>query len=70
MGWLQHSIDCHLARNAVVGHDMPEMAYCPLVPSGVTAEVHPVAGGIAVEIRADGEPEAAEVLRRARALVD
>lgn len=49
---------------------MPEMAYCPLVPSGVTAEVHPVAGGIAVEIRADGEPEAAEVLRRARALVD
>jgi hypothetical protein len=35
--WLQRVIDCHLARNAALGHDVPEMAYCPLVPKGVSA---------------------------------
>lgn len=35
----QRIVNCHLARNAVLGHDAPELAYCPLAPKGVTAEV-------------------------------
>lgn len=32
--WLQRVIDCHLARNASLGHEVPEMPDCPLVPKG------------------------------------
>lgn len=67
--WLQRLLDCHLARNAVLGHDVPEMAYCPLVPNGVTASVRSVSGGFAVDLRAESDDAAAEVVRRARALV-
>ncbi len=37
--WLQRVVDCHLARNASLGHDVPEMPNCPLVPRGVEARV-------------------------------
>ena len=66
--WLQRVVDCHIARNAALGHDVPEMAYCPLVPKGVKANVTSVAGGFAVEIVADDLEGAREVLRRARML--
>lgn len=66
--WLERALACHLARNAALGHDVPEMAYCPLVPRGVTASVRPVASGFAIDVRADGAEAAAEVLRRARLL--
>ena len=65
---LQRIVDCHLARNAALGHDVPEMAYCPLVPNGVTATVTPAAGGFAITIRSDDARTAAEIVRRARAL--
>lgn len=67
--WLERVIECHLARNAAVGHDMPEMAYCPLVPRGVTATVRSVRAGFAVEIRADSREGVDEIRRRARLLV-
>jgi hypothetical protein len=67
--WLQRLADCHLARNAALGHDVPEMPYCPLVPKGVTATVTPTATGFAVAIRAEDTETANEVLRRARTLV-
>ncbi len=67
--WLQRAIECHLARNSVLGHDVPEMAYCPLVPAGVTAVVRSVGDGFAVDIRADGEDAVAEIVHRARALM-
>lgn len=67
--WLQRLVDCHLARNAALGHDVPEMAYCPLVPRGVTARVSGTESGFAVAIRADDSQTAQEVLKRGRALV-
>lgn len=67
--WLQRIVDCHLARNAALGHEVPEMSYCPLVPKGVTAIVKPTSAGFAVEVRADDIDTANEVLRRSRMLV-
>ena len=66
--WLQRIVDCHLARNAVLGHDVPEMAYCPLVPKNVTARVTATDTGFAVAVRSEDADTAAEILRRARAL--
>ncbi len=67
--WLQRVVDCHLARNAALGHDVPEMPYCPLVPRDVTAHVRSTGSGFAVDVRSGDHTSAAEVLRRARALV-
>lgn len=38
---LQQIVDCHLARNAALGHDSSRMPDCPLVPAGVRATVPP-----------------------------
>ena len=65
---LQHIVDCHVARSAALGHVVPEMLYCPLVPNGVTAKVTVASDGFAVAIRADDPASADEILRRARAL--
>ena len=46
--WLQRLIDCHIARSSVIGHDAPELAYCPLAVRGVTALVRSDGGGFAV----------------------
>ncbi len=67
--WLQRLVDCHLARNAALGHEVPEMTECPLVPRGVSARVVSADAGFAVEVRADSDEGASEVLRRARSLV-
>lgn len=66
--WLQRLVDCHLARNAALGHDVPEMPYCPLVPRGVSARVSAVDRGFAVDVRAEDPATAQEILRRARGL--
>ena len=67
--WLQRVVDCHLARNAALGHDVPEMPYCPLVPKDVSAHVAETNAGFAVAVRSDDSDAAREVLRRAHALV-
>jgi hypothetical protein len=64
--WFQRIVDCHVARNAAVGHDMPEMAYCPLVPRGAQANVRSVGDGFAVDVRADDAETAQEIWRRAQ----
>lgn len=66
--WLQRIINCHLARNAAVGHDMAEMPYCPLVPKGAQAKVRSVGDGFAVDVRADDPAAAAEIWKRAQQL--
>ena len=66
--WLQRIVNCHLARNAAVGHDMAEMPYCPLVPKGVQAGVRSVGDGFAVDIRSEEPGTAAEIWRRAQQL--
>jgi hypothetical protein len=67
--WLQRLVDCHVARNAVLGHVDPTMPACPLVPRGVTAKVTSTGIGFAVAMRSDDPETAKEILRRARALV-
>lgn len=66
--WLQRIVDCHLARNAAVGHDMPEMPYCPLVLRGAQATVRSAGDGFAVDVRADDSATAAEIWRRSQQL--
>lgn len=67
--WLQRTVDCHLARNAALGHDVAEMAYCPLVPKGVSAKVSGTTTGFAVALRSDDPNAAREIVRRAQALL-
>lgn len=66
--WLQRVVDCHLARNAALGHNVPEMPSCPLVPKGVTAKVTATDTGFAVAVQSDDSATAQEVLRRAQLL--
>lgn len=66
--WLQRVVNCHLARASAVGHDMPEMPYCPLVPNGAQATVREVGSGFAVDVRSDDSAGAAEIWRRAQLL--
>lgn len=64
--WLQRVVDCHLARNAALGHVVPEMPNCPLVPKGVEARVTSTGNGFAVAIRSDDPAIVQEILGRAR----
>jgi hypothetical protein len=66
--WLQRVVDCHLARNSALGHEVPEMAYCPLVPKGASATVRPTQTGFAVDIHGDTQESVTEIWRRAQAL--
>lgn len=66
--WLQHVVDCHLARNASLGHVVPEMANCPLVPNGAQARVTSTGSGFAVAIRSDDSTAARGILARAERL--
>jgi len=67
--WLQHEINCHLARAAAVGFDMPEMSYCPLMLKGVKATVGAAGDTFVVQVESDDVNTAKEVLSRAQALV-
>lgn len=66
--WLQRVVDCHVARNAALGHIVPEMPDCPLVPKGVSVSVSSTGTGFAVEIRSTDDDGSADVLARAKRL--
>lgn len=66
--WLQREVDCHLARNAALGHDVPEMDYCPLVPRGASARVTSTANGFAVSVRGESDRAVEEIQARAERL--
>ena len=66
--WLQRAVDCHIARSNSLGNSMPEMAYCPLMPKGVSAKVTSVGNGFSVTVQSTDPAGAQEVLRRAQAL--
>ncbi len=66
--YLQRTVDCHVARSAVMGTEMPEMAFCPLAVKGVRATVESVGNGFRVEVRASSPEGAQEALRRGVAL--
>lgn len=67
--WLQHSVNCHIARSAVLGYETPEMSFCPLALKGVTAHVRSGGDRFLVEIEAKDASVADEVWRRSAALV-
>jgi len=67
--WLDRAIECHLARDAAAGHDMPEMPDCPLVPAGASARVSDTDRGLVVEIRGADAAAAEEIARRASRLL-
>jgi hypothetical protein len=66
--WLQRVVDCHIARAGVMGHEMPEMDYCPLVLKGVKATVSSTGNGFAVKVTSDDADTVKEIIRRAQAL--
>ena len=66
--WLQRVVNCHLARNAAVGHDMKEMPNCPLVPRGAQATVRSTGDAFAVDIRSDNAEGGKEIWQRAQKL--
>lgn len=67
---LQQIVNCHLARNATIGHDVAaaEMAHCPLTQRGARATVRTLDNGFAVDVRADEAPTAEAIWRRAQGL--
>ena len=65
--WLQREVDCHIARAAAVGHEMPEMDYCPLVLKGVNAKVSSTGDGFAVDVTSADAAVAKEAERRMQA---
>lgn len=67
---LQQIVDCHLARNATIGHDVAaaEMVHCPLTQRGARATVRTLDNGFAVEVRAEDAPTAEAIWRRAQGL--
>ncbi len=65
---LQRIVDCHLARNAALGHTVPEMPNCLLVPNGARAQVAAAASGIAVTVRSDAPDAAKDIVARAERL--
>jgi len=65
---LQRVVDCHLARNAALGHLVPEMPDCPLVPRSVEARVSSTGDGFAVAVTSTDPNVALEILSRAERL--
>ena len=63
---LQRIQDCHLARNAVLGHDVPEMDYCPLVPKDVTVQVLSGGDRYLVDVQSTNPASAQEIWTRAQ----
>jgi len=66
--WLQRVVDCHLARNAVMGAADPTMSYCPLAVPHATASVVSTRDGFAVDITSDDSDSVREIVKRAQAL--
>ncbi len=66
--WLQRLVDCHLARNAVLGDAATEMPYCPLAVPHVKAVVRSAGNGFAVDISSVDEKSVKEVIARAERL--
>lgn len=66
--WLQRLVDCHLARNSVVGTTDPTMSYCPLAVPHATASVVSTGNGFGVDITSDDQESVREIIKRAEAL--
>ena len=61
---LDKLVRCHIARGAVLGHDVPEMPTCPLVLRDVEASVSAGNGTLRVEVTSWTPEVANEIWRR------
>lgn len=68
VAWLQQVVDCQLARNAAMGHEVPELEACLLVPRNVRAAVGTTPEGLTITVRAGDRAAADELFRRAELL--
>jgi hypothetical protein len=66
--WLEHLVECHLARDEVIGPDGPDTKECPLAVRGASAHVAVDGAGYLVEVRSNDIDASAEIVRRAAAL--
>lgn len=66
--WLEHLVECHLARDKFIGPDAPDTSECPLAVRGATAHVAADGSGYTVEVQSNDARSAEEIARRARAL--
>lgn len=67
---LQRLMDCHMARNAALGYDVPQAYYSPLALKGVeSAVVSETNQGLAVTITSSERTIAIAISARARALL-
>jgi len=66
---LQKIVDCHIARNDALAHEVPWMLYCPLVPRDVTAKVTELPEGLSVLMETPNADAAREVKYRVGALI-
>jgi hypothetical protein len=66
--WLEHLVECHLARDQTIGPDAPETKECPLAVRGASAHVAADGGGYFIEVRSWDDDGAGEIARRGRAL--
>jgi hypothetical protein len=66
--WLQQVVRCQLARNDAMGHDVPSMSYCPLVPPNVEATVKETELGFVIEVSSGNKATVQEILHRADTL--
>jgi hypothetical protein len=65
---MQRIVDCQVARNAALGFDQSDTAYCPLNVRGAQATARPDPRGIIVEVTSADPGAAIEIVRRAQAL--
>jgi len=65
--WLQRVVDCHLARNAVIGND-GTMSFCPLAVPHARASVTSTGKGFAIDITSDDADSVQEIIKRAWSL--
>jgi hypothetical protein len=66
---LERIVACHLARNASLGHRVPEMPTCPLVPNGAEARVAANGDSLVVTVRSSDAAAAREILSRAQSIL-
>lgn len=68
--YMKRLVDCHRARDAALGYDVPEAAYSPLALKGIdSAVVTQLSQGIGVTITSSQHPVAVEISARARHLI-
>ncbi len=66
--WLEHLVECHLARDETIGPNGPDTKECLLAVRAPVRTSWRTAGDTLIEVRSDDDDGAAEIARRASLL--